>query len=142
MARFDFKNNVKVMPSITPVAAGTTGTGQTGLVVDTRGYEGVTVVYSYGAITATAATFTATLLEGDVTGTMTSVADADLIGTEAAAGLAAAVRVDGSTEKVALPLGYRGNKRYVQAKIVNTATAGTPVAANVLLPSPNIAPVT
>lgn len=139
--RRDMHNNVDVIASIVPVAAGTTGTGQTGAIIDTRGYDGVEFEFGYGAITATAATFTVTVLEGDVTGTMTSIADADLLGTESGAGLAAAARVDGSTEKVAKRLGYRGDKRYVQAKIVNTATAGTPVYASVILSKPHRAPV-
>lgn len=140
MAR-DLHNNVDFVESIDPVAVGTTGTGQTGAVVDRQGYDSVELLVSYGAITATAATFTVTMLEGDATGSMTSVADADLIGTEAGAGLAAATRTDGSTENVTKRLGYKGNKRYVQAKVVSTATAGTPVAAGFLLGHPHRAPV-
>lgn len=137
----DLHNNVDIIASIAPVAVGTTGTGQTGVIVDTRGYDSVEFALSYGAITATAATFTPTILHGDVTGTMTSVADTDLLGTEAAAGLAAATRTDGSTEKVTKRIGYKGGKRYVQAKIVSTATAGTPVAADVILWNAHRAPV-
>jgi hypothetical protein len=52
-------------------------------------------------VTATNATITVTVLEGDVTGTMTSVADADLIGTEVLAGLAAAsTRTSGVSKNV------------------------------------------
>lgn len=138
----DLHNNIDVKPSIEPVAVGTTGTGKTGLAVDVRGYQQVEVAFSYGAITATAATFTAEVLEGDTTGgAFTAVADANLLGTEAAAGLAAAARVDGSTEKVTKRIGYIGSKRYIKAKIVSTATAGTPVAANVILGKPDLAPV-
>ncbi len=109
--------------------------------VDTRGYDSVEIALSYGATTATAATFTVVVKEGDATGSMTSVADADLLGTEANAGLAAAARVDGSTENVSKRIGYIGSKRYIQADIVNTATAGTPVAANVILGYPSAAKV-
>ena len=140
MAR-DLHSNFDFVESIDPVAVGTTGTGQTGAVVDRRGYNAVEMLVSYGAITATAATFTVTMLEGDATGAMTSVADADLLGTEAGTGLAAATRVDSSTENVTKRLGYIGEKRYVQAKIVSTATAGTPVAAGFLLGKPHRAPV-
>lgn len=137
----DLHNNVDIIASIAPVAVGTTGTGQTGVIVDTKGYDSVEFEFSYGAITSTAATFTPTVLEGDTTGAMTSIANADLLGTESAAGLAAATRTDGSTEKVTKRLGYVGNKRYVQAKIVSTATAGTPVAANVILGHAGLKPV-
>jgi len=137
----DLHNNVDIVASIKPVAVGTTGTGQAGDIVDVRGYDSVEIALSYGAITATAATFTPVILHGDVTGTMTSCADSDLLGTEAAAGLAAAARVDGSTENVTKRIGYIGGKRYVQANIVNTATAGTPVAANVIMHKAYRAPV-
>ena len=137
----DLHNNVDIIATIKPVAVGTTGTGQSGDIIDTRGYDAVEISLSYGAITATAATFTPVILHGDVTGTMTSCADADLLGTEAAAGIAAAARVDGSTENVTKRIGYIGGKRYVQANIVNTATAGTPVAANVILHRAHNAPV-
>lgn len=126
-------NKAKIMPSISPVAIGTTGTGQTGLVVDRRGYAGVEFVAEYGAITSTAAVFTATVKEGDATNAMTSVADADLIGTESDLGLGAAVRTDGTGDKVVKRCGYKGSKRYVQVNLKSTATAGTLVAAQVHL---------
>lgn len=141
MAQRDMHNNIDIIATIEPVAVGTTGTGQVGSPVDTRGYDTVEIALSYGAITATAATFTVVVKEGDATGTMTSVADADLLGTEAAAGLAAATRTDGSTENVTKRIGYIGDQRYIQANIVNTATAGTPVGANVILGNPTAAKV-
>lgn len=137
----DLHNNVDIIATIKPVAVGTTGTGQTGDVVDVRGYDSVEIALSYGAITATAATFTPVILHGDATGSLTSCADTDLLGTEAAAGLAAAARVDGSTENVTKRIGYIGGKRYVRADIVSTATAGTPVAANVIAYRAHRAPV-
>lgn len=129
-------NAVKVMPAISPVAVGTTGTGQTGVIIDRRGFDGVEFVLAFGAITATAAVFTATVKEGDVTGTLTSVADADLVGTEADAGLGAAVRTDGTGDKVVRKIGYKGTKRYVQLNLKSTATAGTLVAASAVLFNP------
>lgn len=134
----DLHNSVTVVPTISPVAVGTTGTGQTGVAVDTQGYEGAEVVVGYGAITATAATFTVTIEESAVTTAsgFAAVADEDLLGTESAAGLAAATRVDGSTEKVYKTIGYIGAKRYIRAKVSSTATAGTPVSAAVVLHHP------
>lgn len=127
---------------ISPVAVGTTGTGKTGKPASRVGYNGVEIELDYGTITATNATFTVTILEGDVTGTMTSVADADLDGTEAAAGIAAGTpRTSDSNKNVSKRIGYRGLKKYVNAKIVSTITAGTPVAATLLLTQPINAPV-
>lgn len=136
----DLHNNVRTAVAIEPVAAGTTGTGQAGNIIDRQGYGGVEFVIGYGAITSSAATFTVTIKEGDTTGAMTSVADADLLGTEALAGVAAAARVDGSTEKVSKRIGYKGSKRYVQCSVVNTATAATPISALALLHDPQVAP--
>lgn len=131
---FDPKNGLKVVPAIAPVAVGTTGTGQAGKIIDRKGYVGpVLFPISYGSITATAAVFTVTVKEGDATGSMTSVADIDLIGTEAAAGIAAGARASGTTKNVVKTVGYKGAKRYVQCGVKSTATAGTPVAANAVL---------
>jgi hypothetical protein len=60
--------------------------------------------------------------EGDVTGTLTSVADADLRGTEALAGLAAGARVAGTGKEVTKRVGYKGVKRYVSVDAVSTGT--------------------
>ncbi len=137
----DLHNQIKVVRCVDPVASGTTGTGQVGKVVDRAGYESVEFVIGYGAITATAATLSVIMKEGDVTGTMTSVADAFLLGTELAAGVAAAVRVDGSTEKIVTRIGYAGSKRYVQVDIDAVTTAAVIVSAIAVLGSPHKMPV-
>lgn len=142
MARKDIHNNIDVIRSISPIAIGTTGTGQTGKIVDRAGYEGVEFILSYGTITATNATITPVVKEGDTTGAMTSVANDDLIGTEAAAGIAATTpRTSGVSKNVTKRLGYIGTKRYVQVNLSSTITAGTLVAADVLLGMPRNAPV-
>lgn len=138
----DLHNNIKAVRSIAPITVGTTGTGRTGKIVDTLGYRSVEAILSYGAITATGATITPTMLEGDTTGAMTSVADADLIGTEAAAGIAAGTpRTSGVNMNVTKKLGYRGAKRYVQLNVKSTVTAGTPISAEVVMGNPAHAPV-
>lgn len=136
-------NEILVKRSIGPVAIGTTGTGQAGKIVDRRGYRRVEFVAAYGNITATNAVFTLVVKEGDVTGTMTSIADADLEGTELGAGIAAGTpRTSDSNKLVTKRLGYKGNKRYVQAfKLSSTITAATPVAVAVVLSEPEQAPV-
>jgi hypothetical protein len=138
----DMHNNVKVLRVISPITAGTTGTGRTGVVIDRQAYGGVEFIASYGTITATNATHTLTILEGDVTSAMTSVADADLLGTEALASvLAATPRTSGVSKNVSKRVGYKGAKRYVQAKVVPTVTAACPISVDVLLFNPNVAPV-
>jgi hypothetical protein len=131
----DIHNRMRVIRSISSVAIGTTGTGQAGKIVDRKGFGTVEFAIGYGAVTATNAVFTVVVKEGDVTSAMTSIADADLISTELAAGLAAAAtRTSGVSKNVTKRLGYTGLKRYVQvAKLSSTVTAGTPVHADVIL---------
>jgi hypothetical protein len=147
--RFSSKD-FKSKPSVAPIAIGTTGTGQAGKIVDRRQtVNGSTITYkrvifetAFGTISATNAQYTLVVKEGDVTSAMTSIADADLEGTEAAAVPATGTRTSGSTKNVSFLLGYKGTKRYVQvAKLSSTVTAGTVVAANVLLGEPDQAPV-
>lgn len=130
----DLYSSLNVTRAIAAVAVGTTGTGQTGKIIDRKGYVGpVLFDINYGSITATAAVFTVTIKEGDVTGTLTSVADADLIGTELLAGIAAGTpRTSNSNKNVSKKIGYKGGKRYVQCNIKSTATAGTPIAVNAI----------
>lgn len=138
----DLHNVVTALNCVPPVAIGTTGTGQAGKIIDTQGYGGIEFLIGYGSITATNAVYTVVVKEGDVTGTMTSVADADLLGTELLAGVAATTpRTSGVSKNVVKRIGYKGAKRYVQlAKISSTITAATPVSVVALLHSPNVAP--
>ena len=137
----DLHNNSRALRVISPVAVGTTGTGQTGKIIDRQGFGGLEFICAYGAITATNAVFTVTVKEGDVTGTLTSVADTDLLGTELLAGVAATTpRTSGVSRNVVKRVGYKGNKRYVQANIKSTITAGTIISCDALLYSPSVMP--
>ena len=137
----DLHNAVRAVVGVAPVAIGTTGTGQAGKIIDTEGYGGVEFLIAYGTVTATSATYSVLMKEGSVTGTMTSVADADLLGTEALAGVAATTpRTSGVSKNVVKRIGYAGSKRYVQLSVSSTVTATTPVAVVALLHSPNVAP--
>jgi len=138
---FDLHAKVRTVVGVAPVAVGTTGTGQVGKIIDTQGYDGVEFLLAYGSVTATTAVFTVLVKEGDVTGTMTSVADADLLGTELLAGLAAAAtRTSAVSKNVTKRIGYSGAKRYVQCGVKSTTTAGTPVSITALLHQANVAP--
>lgn len=138
----DLHNQIRILRGVSPVAIGTTGTGKTSVIVDRKDYDTVEAVFNYGTITATNAVFTAMLLHGDATGSMTSVADTDLIGTEALAGIAAGTpRTSGSNKNVSKRLGYIGLKRYVQAKVSSTITAGSPIGIDFILGMPETAPV-
>jgi hypothetical protein len=136
----DLHNNIKQVQAIIPAAIGANAT-KTGAIIDRKGYGGVEFIISYGSVTTTGSVVTAVLKEGDVTGTLTSVADADLIGTETLASLAAGARVAGTGKEVAKRLGYKGNKRYVQLSLVQTGTTSAgAVAADAILFNPSLVP--
>ena len=138
----DLHNNIDAQLAINAVALGATG-AITGAIIDRQGYGGVEFVIGYGSVVTTGTVVTALVKEGDVTGTLTSVADADLIGTEALAGVAAGARASGTGKNVTKRLGYKGNKRYVQFSVVSAAVSvAVKVAAVALLHSPELAPQT
>jgi hypothetical protein len=118
----DLHHNVDVRRVISPVAIGANAT-KTGKIIDRAGYFGVEFIAGYGAVTTTGSVVTLVCFEGDVTGTMTSVADADLLGTELAASLTATTpRTSGTSKNFSTKLGYKGSKRYVRVDAVQTGT--------------------
>lgn len=139
----DLHSNVRTKTVISPLAIGANAT-KSGLVIDRQGYGGVEFVASYGAVTTTGTVVTLVVKEGDVTGTLTSVADSDLLGTEALASLLAATpRTAGTTKEVTKRIGYVGNKRYVTVNAVQTGvTSVGVVGVAAILHSPAVAPQT
>ena len=139
----DLHNNIRTKTVIAPVAIGANAT-KTGKIIDRQGYGGVEFLAAYGAVTATGTVVTLVVKEGDVTGTLTSVADADLLGTEALASLLAATpRASGTTNNVTKRIGYKGQKRYVQANAVQTGVTSVGcVGITALLHNPANAPTT
>lgn len=138
----DLHNNIKATRVVGPVAIGANAT-KTGVIIDRQGYGGVEFVCSYGAVTTTGSIVTVQISEGDVTGTLTSVADGDLIGTETLASLLATTpRTSGVAQNVSKRVGYRGNKRYVRCNTISTGTTSVGcVAVTALLLNPSLAPV-
>lgn len=139
----DLHNNIRTKTVISPLAIGANAT-KSGIVIDRQGYGGVEFVASYGAVTTTGTIVTLVVKEGDATGTLTSVADADLLGTEALASLLAATpRAAGTTKEVTKRIGYKGSKRYVTVDAVQTGvTSVGVVGVAALLHSPENAPQT
>lgn len=139
----DLHDDIRTKTVVSPAAIGANAT-KTGVVVDRQGYGGVEFITSYGAVTTTGTVVTLVVKEGDVTGTMTSVADSSLLGTEALASLPAATpRTAGTTKEVTKRIGYIGNKRYVSADTVSTGvTSVGVVGVAAVLHSPHLAPTT
>lgn len=137
----DLHNNVKQKLAVNAVALGATG-AITGSIIDRQGYGGVEFIIGYGSITTTGTTVTALLKEGDVTGTLTSVADGDMVGTETLASLAAGARTAGTGKEVCKRLGYKGTKRYVQLTLTGAGTTSAGIVwADAVLFNPEVAPV-
>jgi hypothetical protein len=130
----DMHNNISILTAIAPQAVGTSGIagGKLSSALDRRGFESVEFIYNSGASASVADTITPVIYEGDTTnGSFTSVATADLLGTEAALTLTAA-----KSGRV----GYNGNKRYLKIRLYGTGTATAVVAATAILGHPAIRP--
>lgn len=143
-ANRDLHNHVKVQRVIAPLAIGANAT-KSGKVIDRKGYAGVEFLASYGAVTTTGTIVTLVVKEGDATGSMTSVADADLIGTEALASLPvqATARTSEVGKNVSKRIGYKGNKRYVTVDAVQTGTTSVGcISVEALLFNPEAEPTT
>lgn len=135
----DLHSNIRTKNVVTAAAIGANAT-KSGIVIDRQGYGGVEFIATYGSVTTTGTIVTLVAKEGDVTGTLTSVADTDLIGTEALASLLAGARAAGTGKEVTKRLGYKGNKRYVTVNAVQTGTTSVGVVAvAAILHSPNLA---
>jgi hypothetical protein len=133
----DMHSNISVLRAIKPVAVGTTGAanGVTSGILDRRGFESVEFIYSSGGSASVADTITPVVFEAAATGdSFTSVANADLLGTEAALTLTTAAGVIGR-------VGYRGNKRYLKFRLYGVGTATALVAAQAVLGNPHQAPI-
>lgn len=135
--------NIRTKNVVTAAAIGANAT-KTGIVIDRQGYGGVEFLATYGSVTTTGTIVTLVVKEGDATGTMTSVADANMDGTEALASLLAATpRTAGTTKEVTKRVGYIGTKRYVSVDAVQTGVTSVGcVAVAAILHSPYNAPQT
>jgi len=113
----DLSNNVKLASVLAPVSPSATGT-ESGTVVDRAGYNSVTFVIHNGAVTSTGFSLTPIVKSGSATGSLSAVADADLIGTEAGATISGGAS-DGQIAKI----GYIGIDRYVTVDLDVAGTA-------------------
>jgi hypothetical protein len=124
----DLHNNIGVKRVISPVSVADT-TALVGQIIDRQGFESLEYVIATGSIADADATFTVLLEEGD-SATLTdaaSVADADLLGTEALAGF----QFDDDDE--CRKLGYKGNKRYTRLTITPVANASAALISAVAI---------
>jgi hypothetical protein len=136
----DQASNITVRPVIAPAANTDLGTTPlVGTIIDQLGYESLTYAVVTGTLSDANATYTVLLEEGDAANLSdaTEVADADMIGTEAAAGFTFAH--DAATRK----LGYIGSKRYTRLTITPAGadSGDSPIAAVAILGNAHSRPV-
>lgn len=131
----DMYNSIKVITAITPAAVGTSGIagGKLSAAIDRQGFESLEFAFNYSTAGASTDQIVPVVYEANATGdSFTSVADADLLGTEAAHVISAAG---------AGKIGYVGSKRYVKLRLYGIGHATGTVGAVAILGNPNIAPV-
>jgi len=116
----DMYSNIKPVQVLDPVSPSATGAA-TGTVIDRAGFNSVTFIISNGAVSSTGFVLTPTVKSGSATGSLSAVADADLIGTEAGATISGGTS-DGEIAKI----GYIGIDRYVTVDL-DVAGAATGV---------------
>ncbi len=144
----DMHSNILVLRAIEPKAVGTSGiaNGSLSPILDRRGYDTAEFVILHGTAGVTSDTTVPVVYESDtaVSGDFTSVADTDLLGTEALAGLPAQAtsRTSGTGKNIATKLGYIGRKRYLRLRLYGLGHATGIVAASLVLGKPERAPIT
>ena len=133
----DLASAIDIRRVLSPVSVAD-NTAQVGQIIDTWGFRSLVFGISIGAVADSDATFAVLLEESDaanMAGSL-SVADADLIGTEAQAGFQ--FDSDHQTRK----LGYRGSKRYLRLTITPSANASAAlISAVAILGHPFVLPV-
>ena len=130
----DLHNNINAARGISPAAILSSNGTTTGQTIDTVEYGSLEFLFAAGAITD--GTFTVTVYEGDASNMSdeAAVADADLLGTEPTF-----TSADANAVK---RVGYKGGKRYVRAKVVQTgATTGGYLCCIAAQGHPHTAPV-
>lgn len=121
----DLHSAVKPVTAIAPQVVGTTGIGGGKLsdIIDRRGFGAIEFLTARGVSAAATDTINHIVYEADATNAaFTSVADIDLIGTEAGAVML------GATAAVS-KIGYKGNKRYLRLRLYGLGTATAVVSA-------------
>lgn len=123
MAKFDILSDLNFTLGAVQTLSGVTPNNSA--LIDTRGFEGLSVVLQTGTVTdaGTASGFTLKLQHSDTTvaGDFVDVTAADLL--PAGGTTTITVTTDAANNLLAGAIGYTGNRRYVRS--VTTGTSGT-----------------
>lgn len=117
----DLYNHITVRRGLSPVSTAA-DTPLVSQIIDRRGFSALTFAVITGTLGDADATYTVLVEDGDASNLSdnAAVADAELLGTEAAASFLF------SDDDIVRKIGYIGNKRYVRLTItpLNNGTAG------------------
>lgn len=133
MSQFDSASQMAASVALN-TASISSSTTTNGNIIDTQGYNALTLILSVGS--RTDGTYTPLVRHGDAAdlSDVADVDDADLVGTEALAAISASNTVK--------KIGYVGNKRYVRLSVVSTSvTTGATVGATAILGRPAVGPI-
>lgn len=138
MRKSDIRSETTIAVAINATLSGTTASA--GNIVDVSDYAHVTLAYFTGTVTdaGTTAGFSIEIQESDTTAAadFTAVADADLIGTEAALTV-----TDDATDTMPVgSIGYLGKRKYVRAVVTGTTGTNAVVSGAWILQGPRYAP--
>jgi hypothetical protein len=128
--KFDLVNGFNPSIALAPLATALNdNTQQVTTTLDLQGSHAATLFLLTGTLADAGAEFVTTLYEGNAANMSdeAAVADADLIGTEELASF------NQSADNKAFKLGYKGNKRYIRAKITVTNNASAAPLAGMWL---------
>lgn len=133
MAKKDMHNNILQKVAL-DIQAITTDTTTVGNIIDTKGFQSLEFINVSGTITDGDYALLIEHGDADDLSDAAAVADADLLGTEAAASF------DANDDDRALRIGYKGQKRYVRASLVSTnTTSGGTLGVVAILGCANVA---
>lgn len=126
----DLHNHLLVSRAISPVDMAD-DTPKVSQILDTALYESAELLIATGSLADAAATFTVLMEDGDAADLSdnVAVADAYLLGTEAAASFTQAD--DNEVRKI----GYKGSKRYIRATITPSGNASAALVSAVWVQS-------
>lgn len=134
----ELHTKLKYLPAVDPAAIIAGNATKTGNTIDRQGFKDLEFLVISGVITDS--TFTTTVYEGDASNMSdeAAVADADLI---PETGAETGVLVEAADDSKVQKIGYRGSKRYVRIKIVQSgATTGGFVCAVAVQGNPDHVP--
>jgi hypothetical protein len=131
----DMHSSIKVSPCINPAAALTGNATTTGATIDKADYDAIEFVVQSGAVTD--GQWAIQVFAGDASN-MSDEAQVTAASELLGSALTILATEDGVTERI----GYRGPKRYVRIKAVQTgATTGGFLSALAIQGEPRVAPV-